>query len=213
MKNILPILMLLLAGLVGGCAQAGFLVYLFTPDNPTETVEAEYKELSDARVAVVIYTSQSTQVDYPLVRLALASVIGAELKARLQNVSAIDPRTVVKFQDETPNWETLPRSQVARTLGADYLLYVVLSEYSTMEPSTLNLYRGRASADVSLFKAALDEAQCRVWGKEMFHVSYPQNTTVGVTASNDEEIAYQTQRLLADQVVKKFYKHKVPKKS
>jgi len=34
-----------------------------------------------------------------------------------------------------------------------------------------------------------------------------------VTASNDEEIAYQTQRLLADLVVKKFYKHKVPKKS
>jgi len=186
---------------------------LFSPENPTTTVEAEYKDLSDATVAVVIYTSQSTQVDYPLVRLALASVMGAELKQRLHQVSVIDPRTVVKFQDETPNWETLPRSQIARTLGADYLLYVVLSEYSTMEPSSLNLYRGRATGDVSLFKAALDEPQCRVWGRETFHVSYPQNTAVGVTASNDEEIAYQTQRLLADLVVKKFYKHKVPEKS
>jgi len=213
MKNILPILVLLLAGLVGGCGQASFLVYLFSPENPTTTVEAEYKDLSDATVAVVIYTSQSTQVDHPLVRLALASVMGTEMKQRLHQVSVIDPRTVVKFQDETPNWETLPRSQVARTLGADYLLYVVLSEYSTMEPSSLNLYRGQATADVSLFKAALDEPQCRVWGRETFHVSYPQNTAVGVTASNDEEIAYQTQRLLADLVVKKFYKHKVPEKS
>ena len=73
MKNILPILVLLLAGLVGGCGQASFLVYLISPENPTTTVEAEYKDLSDATVAVVIYTSQSTQVDYPLVRLALAS--------------------------------------------------------------------------------------------------------------------------------------------
>ena len=213
MKRILPILMVWLIGSMSGCGIGRFMVSLFNPDDPTQTVEAEYKDLSNATVAVVVYTSQSTQVEHPLVRLALASVVATEMKKNLHNVSVVDPRTVMKFQDETPNWETLPRSQVARTLGADYILYVVLTEYTMTEPSSLNLYRGRATADVCLFKASLSESQCRVWGNQTFSVSYPEHTAVGVMAANDEEIAYQTQRLLADQVVKRFYKHKASKKS
>ena len=208
-KKLLPIL-ILLAGTLGGCKELGFLAYLFSPENPTKSVDAEYKDLANGTVAVVIYVSQATQVDYPLARLGVASVIGSELRKNLTKVQTIDPRKVMKFQDETPNWEILPKTDLARQLGADYVLYVILGEYSTVEPASTNLYRGRAGAQVSLYKANLGEKESRVWGKQDFNVLYPPHTNVGVMAADDEEIAYQTQRILADQVVKKFYKHKVP---
>ena len=188
----------------------GFLAYLLSPENPTRSVDAEYKELANATVAIVVYVSQSTQVDYPLARLGVASVLGAELRKNLTQIQTVDPRKVMKFQDETPNWEILPKTELARKLGADDVLYVVLSEYSTVEPGSINLYRGRIGAQVSLHKANLSEKESRVWGKQDFNVVYPPNTAVGVMASDDEDIAYQTQRLLGDLIAKKFYKHKVP---
>lgn len=208
-KVFLPIL-ILLAGTVGGCKQMGALAYLFSPENPTRSVDAEYKELANANVAVVVYVSQATQVDHPLARHGVASVIGAELRKNLTQIQSVDPRKVMKFQDETPNWEILPKADLARKLGAEFVLYVVLAEYSTVEPASINLYRGRISAQVSLYKANLGEKESRVWGKGDFNVLYPPNTAVGVMTSDDEDVAYQTQRILADEIAKKFYKHKAP---
>ena len=93
----------------------------------------------------------------------------------------------------------------------DYVLYVALLDYSMRPPGSTRLYRGMISAQVSLYDVSLPERQAEVWRGSDIHVMYPSASQIGRLGLDDRMIRYQTHTLFAVTLVKKFYKHKVPK--
>ena len=195
----------------GGCQQLGYLGYLVAPEPPTKEVDAEFKGLDNHRVAIVIFADQRTQYEYPFARLTLASVIKAELSKRLKAVSVVDPARVCRYQEEHINWESLEKTELGKALGADFVFQVNLMEYTTREPGSVDLFRGRITGQNSLYQVSLNESDARVWRSENITIVFPQNAPAGIPAGDDMTIRQATEQQYAETLVKKFYKHKAPK--
>lgn len=191
-----------------GCGPLRYAAYLAAPELPGKNVSAEFSGLDGHRVAIVIYADQRVQYEYPRARLTVASVIRAEMNARLKKVSVTDVARVWQYQNDHANWETLEKSELAKPFGVDYILYVTLVEYTTREIGGINLYRGRITAECSLYQAGMSDQEGRVWHCDRLAVLYPEAAPAGVPGESDRSVREEAERLLADALVKKFYDHK-----
>jgi len=179
------------------------------PSQKPIKVPSEFEGLAGHRVAVVIYADQQVQYEYPYARLNLSSAILGELTQRVKDVTVIDPRRVIRYQIENVHWDTLDKTQLGKDFGADYVLFVVLESYTMREPGSVNLYRGQIRAHAGVFQTTLPEPEARVWKGEDFRVIYPRHAPTGQPGRDDSEIRYQTEKLFAEAMVRKFYKHEV----
>lgn len=200
------ILLSSLAWFAGGCGPS--LLALILPA-PSETIEAEFKGLTGKRVAIVVFTSQAVRYDYPYVALNLSSVMGAELKRQIEEVSIVPPLRIVQYQEENVHWDSMDRVQLAKVLQADALMLVVLEEYSTYVPGSTNLFRGLISGQVSIYDTDPDKSDPLVWKGDHFRVAYPENAPTGEVGTDDRKIRYRTQQKFADVVIKKFYEYEI----
>ncbi|MFA6133684.1 MAG: hypothetical protein WC869_06670 [Phycisphaerae bacterium] len=194
-----------------GCQGLGYMGYLLAPETSQKSIEPELAEMDNHRVAIILYADQRALYEYPYLRLTLASAIKGELTQRLKGVVVVDPARVSRYQEEHINWDSDDKTVLGKALGADYILYVSLVEYTTREPGSVNLYRGRIIAECSVYKTSLPEREAKVWQGETISVLYPIDSTNGVPAENDRDIRQATEKLLAEALAKKFYKHKAPK--
>ncbi len=196
-----------------GCQPTGYLLYLVAPEGPGETVEAEFTGLENHSVAVVVYADPGVQYEYPFCRLTVATAAGSELRNRIKGIRLIEPVKVIKYQDQNTYWESMPKTQLAKALGADYVLYVTLVEYTTREPGSLDLLRGRITAQCSIYQADLAERDSAVWRGKDIAILYPPNGPAGGSVGQDDTaIRVPTERLFAEELARKFYKHKAAKK-
>lgn len=205
------IVLLLLAGTLSGCDAAGYLLYVFAPNKRTQTVEAEFGGLAGRSVAIVIYADAAVQYEYPWVRHELAATIASQLKQHVKGVEVVDPLRVIAYQDENIDWNALGKTELGRTLGADHVLSVVLIEYSTRDRGSLNIYRGRITAQVRVYQTSLPERDSCVWPGEDIRVLYPPDVPMGEVGEDDDKIRHRTNIVFARTLVRKFYKHEVPK--
>jgi len=195
----------------GGCSAVGYLGYLIAPEGMTKTVEPEYKELPGKKVAVVIFAEQDVLYEYPLVRYELGSAINDQFKKNVEKIQVVPAEQIIKFQDEDLDWDSMDKTALGKAFSVDYVLFVSLVEFSTREPGSEYLYRGRVSAQATLYKTSLPEREASVWQNPGIRLSYPEQEPVGQYTEDDRKIRIETERLFADMLTKKFYKHKVPK--
>ena len=206
MKRLIGMLLLVLPALSGGCNYLAFVFHLFAPDIRTK-VDAEYPDLENHSVAVVIWADQKTQCDHPLAQLETASIVAWELKTKIKNVRTIDPRRIAKYQDENIYWADKDKTALGKLFDADYVLYIVLSEFETIEPGSLMLFRGRITAEATLYKTSLPEGEAKVWGRQEFRVTYPAGSATGLSETTEERVRQGAESGVAEMLVKKFYKH------
>jgi hypothetical protein len=194
---------------LGGCSMAKFLAYAFAPPPADKEVQAEYAGLEGHSLMVVVYADAGTLFEYPRARVEVASSISNLIRANVSNVRIIDPLRVIRWQDENLNWDNTDRTQMGRVFGAQHVLYVALSRFTTREPGSEYLFRSDVQADMFLYKTSLEERKSRVWVANDVRVQFPDTA---VPAENDNMVRIATITMLADFIAKKFYKHTVPKK-
>ena len=205
------IILLLLAVTLAGCDAVGYMLYVLAPGSRTKTVPAEFDGLAGSSVAIAIYADAAVQYEYPWARHELADVIASQLKEHVNDVEVIDTLRVIAYQDENIDWNAMGKTELGRILGADHVLSVVLVEYSTRDPGSLNIYRGRITAEVKVYQTSKAERDSRVWLGEEIRVLYPPDAPMGQVGEDDEKIRDLTNRVFAKTLVRKFYKHDVPK--
>ena len=194
---------------LAGCDALGYMFYLGAPLEKKVKVPAEFNALGGRSVAIVVYVDQAVQYEYPYARLTLSTALGAELKTHVENVTVVDPRRVITYQVENIYWDTLDKTRLGRDLGADFVLHVVLDEYTMREPGSINLYRGRIRGAAALYETAQEEHNARVWEGDDFAVIHPPHAPVGELGHDDEDIRYATEKQFAGAIARKFYKHEV----
>ncbi|HUS92839.1 MAG TPA: hypothetical protein VM695_13355 [Phycisphaerae bacterium] len=210
MTRKLLVALLAASGLLSGCDAMAYTLYVLFPSAREKEVEAECKELAGQSLAIVVYADRQTEFAYPGVRRSVAAVVMGELTQRLEGLRVIDPALVTRYQDNNIYWDETPKTDLGKAFMADYVLFLSLVEYSTREPGSLNLYRGRITAQAGLYKTLLPERKARVWSAREVRVRFPEHDPTGEPSESDRVIRETTERLFADKLAKKFYDHKVP---
>jgi hypothetical protein len=197
----------------GGCNVAAFVGYIFAPrDDEPKTVQAKYKGLEGRSLAIVVFTDPSTQYEYPTAREHVAGAIATEfakeeVHKEIKNFRVVPVRNVLSYQERNLRWNELDKTQLAKNLGADSLLFVSLTEFTTREPHSTGMMRGIVTAEVTLYDARKPESASRVWKGDNVRVVYPDDSSPGVIGTEDRAIRQTIVSRLAQKIAWNFYKH------
>jgi hypothetical protein len=110
--------------------------------------------MENQRVAVMVWADSGVRTDFPRIQLDTANAIQERLKS---NADAKDkefkgvlwpwePRSVCRFQQEHPDIDALPITDVAPRLDqVTRLIYVEIQGFSTHSEEAMQLWRGTAT--------------------------------------------------------------------
>jgi len=190
-----------------GCYVPHFLVWLLGPQKITKEVEAEH-HLESERLVIVPYAGTDVLFTYPTVPIeisqALVNEVGKNLGDRVETI--VHPVQVVRWQESTLDWPNMSLVEIGRHFQADTVLYVELERYTMVEERSANLFRGRAKARVQVVKV---ESEHNPVYSTTVETVVPEDRPVSVLETGERLIRQATNRLFAEEVVRKFYDHKV----
>jgi hypothetical protein len=128
-----------------GCQLAGLGAAVLSQ----QTIDPSYKGLTKQTVAIMIWIDRGTRIDWPNLQIDTAYSLQKKLQSaidaktpELDGVTFIDPPTVVRFQEDHPELEGRPITEIAPMLGASRVIYIEVSEFSTRPVQSIELYRG-----------------------------------------------------------------------
>lgn len=206
MKKTILSICLLLTVTAGGCNIARHNAYVLFGGSG-QKVPAEFEGLSDGKVAVVIYADQKTGYQHRYLQSELSLAINQELKDKVRGIDLIAPKDVLLYQAQNLHWDSLDRTELARELGADYVLLVAVLDFRTHRPGSQHLFQGFLQAEASVWDASQDEVDARLWYSSDLSSIWPKDPSMGRVDGDDRHIRYRTQRLFAEQLVRKFHDH------
>ena len=208
-RNVLPVLLLAAACILGGCNYLAFIGYLFSPD-PSRTVAPEFSKLNENTVAIVIVADDKFVKSYDYFREQLSMIISEELKRHLSDVETVEASKIVTFQKTHPQWSAMPQTELARRLDANYLLLVTVRDYRLRPTGSSSLYHGHITADVEVFDGARPKSKSRVFWSPEISADYPKGDwPLGRIEGGLEKMRYELDRKFAETLVRKFRYHKV----
>lgn len=115
-------------------------------------VLAEYEGLRHRSVAVVVQSDLSLLYEHPTVAPNVAANLAARISAEVEGARVLDPRAVLQWQWQTPNWTSLPYGQIAEELGVERVVVVDIHEYRLHPPGNSWLWDGVAGATVGIIE-------------------------------------------------------------
>ena len=210
MRYCLLLTLISLLLLTTGCNILGPILYIFSPPAPRRTVQAEYEGLEGKSVATVVYAGPEISTDYVLAQLEIADAVNYKLKEYVDKVKTIPPRRILRYQQENAAWIDEPPEKLCAKFNCDYVLLVTLVEFSTREPGSAYLVRGRLTAAAKLYGRPDGPNAGLKWSSsEDFRVVFPPDSQMAMGIDSATKVRYKTEKNFAKALVLKFVKHKV----
>ena len=194
-------LMLALAGALTGCWAAAAYEQM-----NGKAVDAQYKGLDEKSVAIVVYADPATTLEYPNSRDEISAFVTEKLQVGMPKVRLLNYKEVIRWQDDTLNWSAVPEKDIAKHFSVDRVIYIELAEYSTREPGSEDLLRGRIKALCKVFEADTP-GDTPAW-KNDFAVFWPEFMPQDVQHSSDRIVRKRVLDVFAEKLVWCFYDHK-----
>jgi len=191
--------------LTGGC---GEMLYFFWPFGRTKTIPAQFDGLKNRSVAVVVFAPESTQFEYTWAVLNLSAMTSARLRAGVKGVTTIDSQKINAYQRKNLHWAEMDRTALGKALKADFVLYISLVEFSTVEEGYVDLLRGRINGEIKVYDCSKSEDSACVWTCENIRVTFPKTATVR-TARNEADIHSVIMAKFSEKLARKFYSYKI----
>lgn len=190
-----------------GCSVIGVAAHAMPPP----TIDASYKGLEGQSVAVMVWADRALRLDYPSLQLDTAATIQKTLQSSkaLKNVSwPLDPRSIVRYQLDHPEVETMPINDIAPRLGVSRLIYVEVERFSTRAGASVSLYRGAMMASVKVVEVSGDgKAKVGFEENSIEAVFPPHVPPEGYPKGDDYQFYLGTISAFGDEVAKRFVPH------
>ena len=202
--------------LAAGCNIIGAAAQLA----PAPIAPAQYAGLAGHSAAVMVWADPSLKYDFPDLRLDLANLIQQNLEAAAQVAESKEgkdlptvygatfprePAGLVRYQDDYPETQTMPATDLAPAFHVDRLIYVELDDFSTRSYEAPDLYRGAASATLRVIEVDAGGRTTVGYEEPGIAVAFPDNVPPEGTPSGNDRIFYAgTLRDLASQVARRF---------
>ena len=169
--------------------------------NNTTSVEDEeaaklrtYRGLPNQKVATMVWADWVIRTEYNRIQYDLAEAVQSILvqrskpteekkKPELPGVEFVATGSVVRYQREHPEIQTLKIEDVAPRLGAGRVIYIELEEFQTQAPQSVMLLKGTAKATLRVVEVTAGQAKT-VFEDHDIQVSYPSKAPEGVVATD-----------------------------
>lgn len=203
---------LLYASLLGGLSacvvgcQALAIPWVAFMEEPTKPVPAEYPHLEGRKICILVWADNDTLFDYRNVQLELSEYVLAALKGNLKKVSFVPNRTIVEHQRADVDWDRKSPAALGNELGAERVLMLELTQYTTREPESPHLYRGRISANVKVYDTSHSDSAPTY--RVNVETLYPSGAAAE-WGSSDSSVRDATMRAFATDVAGKFHDRRV----
>ncbi|HQL54898.1 MAG: hypothetical protein KA383_09975 [Phycisphaerae bacterium] len=202
MRVATTLLLVTLAISLAGCRALA----LFLPEQ-TKTVPAEYPYLIDKTACIVVRAPDELLFENANLAWEVADHVRVALEANVKGVSVVDPRKITEFQRTERDWATMDPAALGKRFGADRVLEIELTQYTTREPESPYLYRGHITAALRVYNTEYPNSQAAYQGDA--RTVYPPDGP-GRYGSTDRAIRAATLTAFAQDVAVKFYDHQVP---
>lgn len=191
---------------LAGCRMLAAPFLLWSPE-PTKEVQAVYAYLPDKKVCTLIWVEADTLFEYPNVQLELSEFLNNSLKPQIRGISFVPPRRVVEYQRRNPDWKREHPTAIGVRFGADRVLMVEITRYTTREPDSPHLYRGHIHANVKVYVPSSPNS-LPVNDRIEIETAFPPEGA-GEWGSTDRSIRRSTMEAFAAETARKFYDHKI----
>lgn len=191
-----------IAAIIGGAAES----YQRTGST---TFPADYEGLSRHSFAVLVSADRVIEAEHPGLVGRVAALVNRNL-AENANASAFIPtNTILNAQLNNPQWQFMPRGEVAEILGVQRLVTVELVEYRLTEAGNGYLWSGAAEALVEVYEADGPIPDEPTYDRRV-SVTFPDVTGVLREEVPETIITSELSRRLTDRVSWLFYEHDEP---
>jgi len=196
----------LLPFLLGGCNWWEFPAYVLF-GKTHEKVKAEYKHLEGKRVAIIIAGLPAIDFEDPYARMDLGLASAELIRQEVKKVQFVEQEKIERFQQENLDWISMPMSEIGNKFGADRILYIELMQFTTVEPESINLVRGRVWSQVSIYEVDSPQPNVPVCETEI-QIVYPEQGPLPMSDTALLETRQGIIVLYAQELSRKFHDHK-----
>ncbi len=191
-----------IAAIIGGAAES----YHRTGST---TYPADYEGLSRHSYAVLVNADRVIEAEHPGLVARVAGLVNRNL-AENANASAFIPTTaILNAQLNNPQWQFMPRGDVAEILGVQRLVTVEIVEYRLTEAGNAYLWSGVAEALVEVYEADGPIPDEPSYDRRL-SVAFPDVTGVLREEVPETIITSELSRRLTDRISWLFYEHDEP---
>ncbi|MEM6459529.1 MAG: hypothetical protein AAF710_09080 [Planctomycetota bacterium] len=179
--------LLTLAPLMGGCNVIAWGAQAARGDEDAPVpVEAQYTDLVDQRVAVMVSADEFTLFRFPRATSRVGQAVSNGIAANVEGAAVSLPAQVDAFQRGNPYWITTRPSRLLDRLGVDRLVVIDLNEYRTHEAGNANVWRGVVDATVSVYEADGEDPDNRTFEAQV-RAEYPEGSQFGLVSQTADE--------------------------
>lgn len=194
--------------LLCGC-QAYVFQALMWGEEPGKPVKAEYPYLQNQTVAILVRAEMDTLFEYPHVQLEVAEHVRVPLEANVKGVKVISPRRVVDLQRSDPSWERTDPARIGADMGAQRVIEIALTQYSTRDPESPHIYRGHIQAVVNVYNCEYTDHE-PAFTTDVLTKHPPDGA--GVWNQSERAVRRAAMEAFGQDVAEKFYDHVIKSK-
>ncbi|MEM1185600.1 MAG: hypothetical protein AAGI53_11460 [Planctomycetota bacterium] len=191
-----------IAAVIGGAAESYH--YNSSSEHP-----ADYEGLSAHSFAVYVTADRVIQADHPELIARVAGVVNQALAENAGATGYIPTQTMLNAQFNNPQWNLLPRGELAEVLEVDRLVSVEVMEYRLTEAGNRYVWDGLADAHVEVYEADSSFPDEPSYDK-FVTVRFPDLSGVLREEVPENVVNSELARRLTDRVKWLFYTHDEP---
>ena len=189
----------------GGCVGAYFL----TDPEKSETIEAEYGNIRDGTVAVVVWADQPIVDEYPQARYQVCRSVTHHMKKNLKAANFVSAREIREFQtNSSADWENMSPNEIGQELDCDFVLRLELLEFTPRASDTRQLHKARIEATMNLFECGTHNRLDPAFDSEV-RITYPPKRLHGAQNTNEADLLHQAVEYFSEVAARKFYAHEI----
>ncbi len=211
-RVIVGALCLLAMLLTGSCAPIyaiGGMAQNFEYQKEVE-VHAKYQGLEHMTVAVLVDSDLALRYERPNLVPQLTVNLSRAIGKNVPGVRIMAPAQVLQWQYQTPEWNLLPRSEVAKQLGVERIVWVDMQVFRLHPQGNAWLWEGVAEAEVGIVEEdGFDpDAFTDAW---RIKAKFPDLSTLERDGATEDAIRLGLEATFVKRTAWLFYSHKEPK--
>jgi hypothetical protein len=203
---------------LSGCAAFGVIAQTLPPP---QVLPQYHTGLLGQSVAVMVWVDRGIKIDWPDLSLDTAAGLENKLKAGQKDLPKYLLGTtfptpavgIVRLQEDHPEWDGVPITDIATQLHVTRLIYVEVDAFQTRVDSSPDLYKGTILGSLKVIEIAPDGKAKIGYSEDGIRASYPPDSPEdGVLNAGDDKIYTGTLDAFTTELVHRFLPYEQEKK-
>jgi hypothetical protein len=170
----------------------------------------EYIGLEHHTIAVLVDSDLALRYERPSLVPQLAVNLSQSIARHVAGARVLPPQRVLQWQYQTPEWNLIPRGEVAAQLGVERLVWVDLQAFRLHPPGNSWLWDGVAEAEIGIVEEGGVDGDdfADAW---RIRATFPDVTSLDRESASEQSIKLGLETNFIKRTAWLFYPHLEPK--